>query len=247
MTNAFDLSDLGVAVSKPTNPTAKQSILVYGRVRCGKSTFAASAANVEGMYPVLWLATEDGTASFAGMYPDDRIDVVQAQSWDTIKTVLEAVLNNETKYKTIVVDTLGQLQEIIKREYLDANNGKAEFAMWDKINMGLVQVVDSLHNSKYNSVFIAHTDKVQDGVDGKVYISPYFLGKKSSVDIPKIPDTIAYMYKGENEDGEPTRKMLLTSVDRYDAGSRFEHILPPGLDDPTMEKFMAPFKGLSSK
>lgn len=242
MSDAFDLSDLGIAVSKPTQPSAKHSMLVYGRTRVGKTSFAASAADVEGMYPILWIATEDGTASFAGQYDEDRIDVVQAQTWDTVQTILNAVLNNETKYKTIVVDTLGQLQEIVKREYLAANDGKGDFSMWDKINKAVVLTVDSLHNSRYNSIFIAHNDKVQDGVDGKVYIAPYFLGKKSSVDIPKIVDTIAYMYKSDEEDenGNAVRKLLLTAVDKIDAGSRLEHVLPPIIATPTMAKFMAP-------
>lgn len=245
----FDLSDLGIAVSKPTPPSTKHSMLLYGRHRVGKSTFAASAAEVESLAPVLWLAAEDGTTAFAGKYDDNLIDVVRIDTWDTLQTVLNGILNNETKYKTVVVDTLGAVQEIVKKEYLASNDGKGDFVMWDRINKAVVLLVELIHNSNYNSIFIAHHEKIVDETEGKVLIAPYLLGKKSSVDIPKIVDTIAYLYKSDekDEEGNDIRKLLLTSSGKIDAGSRLEHILPAGLVNPTMKDFMAPIYAAASK
>lgn len=212
-------------------------MLLYGRHRVGKSTFAASMAEVPELTPILWIAAEDGTVAFEGKYPEGSIDVVHTKTWEEIHGVVEAVLDNKTKYKSIVVDTVGQVQEIIKRDFLATYTGSNSYEQWAKVNEGLVWLMDSIHNSTYSSVFIAHHEKVKDDVEGGVYISPYFLGKKSSTDIPKIPDTIAYMAKSTDDDGNPVRKLVLTALDRIDAGSRLEHKLPPGMVNPSMKEF----------
>lgn len=235
----FDLSSIGVETAEPTHPSNKTDMLLYGRHRVGKSTYAAQAAEVEGMYPVLWLAAEDGTGAFAGQYPKGRIQVVKVRTWAEIQTLVEFFLDEEHPFKTLVVDTVGQVQEIIKRDYLAANKGKGDFEMWNKVNAGLVWLMDSVHSSEYNAIYIAHTEKVKDDVLATVLISPYFLGKKSAVDIPRIPDTIAYMAKpGDvDEDGKQIRVLQLTSTERIEAGSRYEHKLPPQMVNPSLAEY----------
>jgi hypothetical protein len=235
----FDLSSIGIELDEPTEPSKRTDMLIYGRHRVGKTTFCAQAAEVEGMYPVLWVAAEDGTGAFAGKYPKGRIQVAKVSTWDQIQSLVEWFLDEEHPFKTIVIDTLGQVQEIIKRDYLMSNSGKGDFAMWDKVNMGLVWLLDSIHNSPYNGFYIAHTDKVKDDTLGTVLLSPYFLGKKSSTDIPKIPDTIAYLAKPgeEDEDGKQIRVLQLTSTERVEAGSRYEHKLPSQMVNPKLKDY----------
>lgn len=234
----FDLSSIGINVSEPTPAGKRTSALVYGRHRVGKSSLVAQCAEVEGMYPVLWIATEDGTGAFAGQYPEGRIDIVHAKDTATVIQTVDALVDNETKYKTVVVDTAGQFQEIIKRDYQKSNpNAKNAFEVWDKVAAGLSYVTDALHNSQYNFFLIAHTAKEKDDVLGTVLLSPHFLGKKSLVEIPKIPDTIMYLEKTEDEDGNPIRLLHLTASGRIDAGSRYEHKLPDHMVDPKMEDY----------
>ena len=235
----FDLTDLGVETEEPTDPSDKTDMLIYGRHRVGKCSLAAQAAGGEGMYPVLWMAAEDGTGAFAGQYPKGRIQVVKVKTWDQIQSLVEFFLDEEHPFKTLVVDTLGQVQEIIKRDYLAANKGKGDYELWNKVNAGLVWLLDSVHNSEYNAIYIAHTEKVKDDTLGSVLLSPYFLGKKSSIDIPKIPDTIAYLAKpGDvDEDGKQIRVLQLTSTDRIEAGSRYEHKLPDQMVDPKLADY----------
>ena len=233
----FDLSDLAV-IEKPTPARKRTSMLLYGRHRVGKSSFVAQAAEIEGMYPVLWLATEDGTGAFAGQYPEDRIDVIHVKDTGQMIQYVEAVTTNKTKYKTVVVDTAGQFQEIIKRDYKRNNpNSKNAYEVWDKVAEGLAYVTDALHNSAYNFFLIAHTAKEKDDVLGQVLLSPHFLGKKSLVEIPKIPDTIAYLEKKEDDEGNGFRLLHLTASGRVDAGSRYEHKLPDYMQNPKMKDY----------
>lgn len=239
MTEAlFDLSSIGIETAAPTPAGDRTSMLLYGRHRVGKSSLVAQCAEVEGMYPILWIATEDGTGAFAGQYPEGRIDVVHAKDTATVIQTVDALVDNETKYKTVVIDTAGQFQEIVKRDYRKANPDTSnKYEIWDKVADGLIYVTDALHNSQYNFFLIAHTEKTKDDVLGQVLISPHFLGNKCTIEIPKIPDTIAYLEKTEDADGEPIRLLHLTASGRIDAGSRYEHKLPDNMVDPQMAEY----------
>jgi len=240
----FDLSGLGLTLEEPTEATDKHTMLLYGRHRVGKSTLAADMAAVEGKYPILWVAAEDGSTAFAGKYPKGRIKVVNVRTWKEIEALVNKVLDEDTPFKTIVFDTLGEIQEIIKRDYLKANKS-SDYAMWAQIADNLTWLVTAFQDktAPYNAVYIAHTEKVKDDNLGSVLLSPYFLGKKSIVDIPKIPDTIAYLAKAQDGDGETVRVLQLTSTDRIDAGSRVEHKLPKQMVNPTMGEFFAYLTG----
>lgn len=222
MTDLFDLSSV-VAITEPTKPTDKFSSLIYGRMRTGKSFLAASANEVEAMKPILWIAAEDGSASFADNHPD--IDVVHPEGWADIQRTVQALVDNKTKYRTVVVDTLGEAQEIIKRDYV-AKKKSMDFEGWAKIAEGVTWLVDTLHNSQYNSIFIAHTERVKDDSLGSLLHMPYLLGKKALVDVPKIIDNIFYLAKAEDEEGNMARVLQVFGTSRVDAGSRFEHKFP---------------------
>ena len=233
----FDLSDIADAV-EPTEARKRTSMLLYGRHRVGKSTFVSQCAEIEGMYPVAWIATEDGTTAFAGLYPEGRIKVFHAKDTGTVIRLAEAFAFENTPFKTVVIDTAGQFQEIIKRDYKRANpNAKNAFEVWDKVAEGLAYVTDILHNSDKNFFLIAHTAKEKDDVLGQVLLSPHFLGKKSVVEIPKIPDTIAYLEKREDDEGNGFRLLHLTASGRIDAGSRLEHKLPDHMVNPKMKDY----------
>ena len=233
----FDLSDIADAV-EPTEARKRTSMLLYGRHRVGKSTFVSQCADIEGMYPVAWIATEDGTGAFAGLYPEGRIKVFHAKDTGTVIQLAEALAFQNTPFKTVVIDTAGQFQEIIKRDYKRANpNAKNAFEVWDKVAEGLAYVTDILHNSDKNFFLIAHTAKEKDDVLGQVLLSPHFLGKKSVVEIPKIPDTIAYLEKREDDEGNGFRLLHLTASGRIDAGSRYEHKLPDHMVNPKMKDY----------
>jgi AAA domain len=233
----FDLSDIA-PLEKPTAARNRTSMLIYGRHRVGKTTFVSEACEVDGMWPVLWLATEDGTGAFEGKYDEERVDVVHIKDTAQMINLVTTVVDNKTKYKTVVIDTAGQFQEIIKRDYKRNNpNAKNAFEVWDKIAEGLFFVTDLLHNSQYNFFLIAHTAKEKDEILQTVLLSPHFLGKKSVVEIPKIPDTIAYLEKLEDDEGKGFRLLHLTASGRIDAGSRYEHKLPDRMKDPKMKDY----------
>lgn len=238
-----DLSAIpGLTISEPTTGSSKFSTLIYGRMKSGKSYLAATAADVAQMGPVLWIAGEDGTSSFGDKY-GDKIDVVHPrnaqQVLDLIKKLTDVdekgKLKFPTKYKTIVVDTIGAYQNMVKRDYL-AKNKDGSFEMWGLVGSMITEITNLVHKSPYNLILLAHHEKVKDETEGKLLIMPHMLGKTAIQDIPPIVDNVFYLAKVEGEDGKPVRVLQTQGTSRIDAGGRFEGKVPSQMVNPTFQE-----------
>lgn len=113
----LDLSKIpGAHLSSPDQVAAHATLLFYGPPGCGKSTLAASAADVEDLTPVLALDFEGSMAVAKGLY--DGVDVVRLSDWNTSKQVLDQVINQQHGYRTVILDPVNALQTQMKTEML---------------------------------------------------------------------------------------------------------------------------------
>lgn len=104
-TKSHDDDELGIKPLTEFNPT--RSWAIYGRSGSGKTTFSATFPR-----PILYLDIRDkGTDSIV----DDKGDifVVEIDHWDKVDQVYYHVKNNPGKYKTVVFDTVTQLQQLV--------------------------------------------------------------------------------------------------------------------------------------
>lgn len=82
-----------------------RSWAIYGKSGSGKTTFSATFPK-----PILLLDIRDqGTDSIAD---HENIDMVEIDSWDAFEEAYYFLKENPRKYKTIVIDTITQLQQI---------------------------------------------------------------------------------------------------------------------------------------
>lgn len=216
----FDLASLAPIV-KPRRADTSFSMLLFGNPKVGKTLLAGTAMDVEALQPVLVLAIEDGSSVLANAYED--IDVIEISDWKTAAAVIEKVASGETKYKTVIVDTLGELQEHMK-DHLEGGNdtGAMRIQDWGTLKSHTVNVVKMLHRSSVNSIFISHADKVKDEETGRVTIQPYLLGKGSLGEVPKVVDIIAYLAVVQDKETKSNIRVLQTeSNGKIDAGDRF--------------------------
>lgn len=225
----FDLSSIGIKVEKPRPMSEKFSALVYGKKGVGKTSFAATAARVPELSPVLFLAVEDGSSVLDKDYHDDpSLDVVYVEDWSTGAAVIDAVANNATKYKTIVVDTVSELQEHMK-----IHTNEVGYGLWAFIADNSINVVKMLHRSKFvNVIFLTHAEKLKDEDSGKVLMSPFFLGKKTIEEALKPIDLVLYLALGKDESGQPVHVLQTKGDGKIDASDRSGE-LPFMMGDPS--------------
>lgn len=227
----FDLSSI-VKIEKPRRPEKSFSILLYGKPKVGKTLLAGTAADVEALSPVLVLALEDGSSVLADKYED--VDVVNLEDWATAAKVISAVAEGNTKYKTIIIDTLGELQEQMVMHITKDKTEAMRIQDWGTILDNTVAVVKMLHRSPVNSIFITHADRQRDESTGAVMIQPVLKGKASLGEVPKIVDVIAYYQIAQDSEKNNVRVLVTEPTDKIDAGDRFgklDGIIP----NPTME------------
>lgn len=228
----FDLASIGVKVERPRPMSEKFSAVIYGKKGVGKTSLAASCAKVPELAPVLFLAIEDGSSVLDKEYSDDpNLDVVYVEDWPTGGTVIDAVANNQTKYKTVIVDTLSELQELMKEHTTESGYG-----LWAYIADNSITTVKMLHRSKYvNVIFTTHAEKLKDEDSGKVLMSPYFLGKKTIEEALKPIDLVLYLALGKDEAGQPVHVLQTKGDGKIDASDRSGE-LPFQMGDASFEE-----------
>jgi hypothetical protein len=225
----FDLGSIGIKVERPRPMSEKFSAVIYGKKGVGKSTLAASAAKVPELSPVLFLAVEDGSSVLDKEYSDDpNLDVVYVEDWATGAAVIGAVANNQTKYKTVIVDTMSELQEHMKE-----HTSETGYGLWAFIADNSITTVKMLHRSKFvNVIFTTHAEKLKEEDSGKVLMSPFFLGKKTIEEALKPIDLVLYLALGKDESGQPVHVLQTKGDGKIDASDRSGE-LPFQMGDPT--------------
>lgn len=92
-------------ITPATDLQLTRSWAIYGRSGTGKTTFASTFPK-----PILLLDIEDhGTDSIADI---NGIDVVSITHWNEFDAVYDALIAKSNKYKTVVFDTITQMQLI---------------------------------------------------------------------------------------------------------------------------------------
>jgi hypothetical protein len=213
----FDFASIGVKVERPRKPSKKFSAVLYSPPKIGKTSLIGTCADVPELCPVLVLAIEDGSSVLDAKYGDDEnLDVINCEDWPTAARVITAVAEGRTRYKTIGVDTISELQELMKEHCNEEGYG-----LWSFIADETIKVVKMLHRSPHvNVIFTTHAEKIQD-TTGKILNSPYFLGKKALGEVLKPIDLILYLAVTQDKTtGEPMRVLLTKPDGKNDAGDR---------------------------
>lgn len=229
----FNLEDIA-PVSKPRKATEKSTWIFYSPPGVGKTLLLGSADEVEAMSPVILLDFEGGAVTLEGKY--DNVDVIQIDKWETGAKVIEALVHNKTKYKTVGFDSLGSAQDCIKEWFERTTKEDNGYAVWAAVRDKLVASFKALHMTDYNVIATAHAERDTDEFSRQRTVRPHFLGKKSHIDIPKIADFIGYLFIEESEDGVKHRVLQFEADDNVVTKNRAGGRLPDYVVDPTFAK-----------
>ncbi len=224
----------GIPLEKAQDVDSKFTCLIYGASGAGKTTLAASAAEVPDMKPVLFLDVEDGLLSIKDKYEVFR---VRTTDMNKIRKVYEelhkAARTGNLEYNTIVIDNMTELQQHGLTRMLDDTDewDDPEIPEWKTYNKSTEQVrrfIRAWRDLGVNVIFTAHETTEENERTKKERARPY-LTKKASEQIPGFVNYVFYIrLRGVDE-----RLLQTTKTENAVAKDRSGR-LPPTIKNPTM-------------
>jgi phage nucleotide-binding protein len=228
-----DTDELGVLTPKRIgrlniSPVAEVpvtfNLMVYGDPGVGKTVLCGSASLVADMNPVLFVDMEGGTLSIRELYPN--VDVVRVKNMIEMQEVYDALRKGETEYKTVVIDSLTELQKFsmgqvmlkVVEEDPDRDPDIPSLREWGKNLEQTRRFVRAFRDLPLNTLFTALANIDKDQKTGKILTRPGLTGKAAN-EVSGFLDIVLYMYLKE-VDEEQHRLLLTQKTDRVIAKDR---------------------------
>lgn len=221
-------------ITKASQLNTPKTILLYGDPKRGKSWLAASASEVEALSPVLVLDTEGGSSAIARDWKE--VDVIAADTHEKLDAIINTLISQPHKYKTVIIDTLGVAMDRAEKFFGEKpENRNNKFGKWGDLKEWTTDLTRKMHAAPFLSILVAHAQDDKDDQTGAVKTVPMLPGSAKNT-LPAIPDIIGYMGAEVGADGAMHRVLHLQSSDRLVSGNRFG--LPAKLYDPSIKKII---------
>lgn len=109
------LTKIGVRMDSAHHIPSRSCLTFYGPEGSGKSSLAASVAEIEELCPVVALDFEGSMAVAEGKYAEDKFKIVQLRRWEEIFPTLNFFSDaNNHPFKTIILDPVNAMQGMMQ-------------------------------------------------------------------------------------------------------------------------------------
>ncbi len=212
---AISLKSLSKPVARPIIAT------IVGEGGIGKTTLASVFA-----HPTAFIRTEDGTQSLAGR--DDIALFPVAKTSDQVLEAIATLRGNDHPFKTVVIDSVTQLNTIIEHEIVAAD-GKAQsinqaaggygagYSAAAERHRQIREAMGDLSEAKgMHAIFIAHSDVETIDLPDQDPYQRYTIRmhKKSVAHYSDNVDLVAYIKLKTFVRGDSERKKAISTGER---------------------------------
>ena len=167
--------------------------LVYGESGAGKSFLAATAPK-----PLILLTEPNGQASI--MHSNTNADLIHIDSIGMLSSVMVSLREEPKrwdKYETIVIDSLTEVQRLIKDDITNNGTNPMRLADWGELSRNMRRLMRSLRQLPKNIVALALMEKNIEEDSGTTEYKPAFDGKKTGGEIAQFFNFVGYLYAGQ--------------------------------------------------
>ena len=148
------------------------------------------------------------------MHSNGEADILHVTSDIMLAEVLKAIdEGDETfeKYETIVIDSLTEMQRLIKDRL--TNNGRSQMSLplWGKLADTMRAMIRRIRNLKKNVVCVALLEAQLEEETGQRHLKPAFEGKKTGGEIAQYFNFVGFLYpqnETRQEGGEAVTKVV---------------------------------------
>ena len=183
-------------IKKFAPTTHKVKAVVYGASGAGKTVFGGTAVNP------IFASAEGGLLSIADKSPS----FVEIKCEDDLKTLLNYLKNEKHDYDTVVVDSITEINEILKAEMERKSGRSMQLQDWQVLSKKIKTILRGFRDLPMHVLFIAQ-EIIEKDEESVVKIIPSLNGK-ASTDIAYFMDIVGYLYVDKST-GE--RKIITSS------------------------------------
>lgn len=185
-----------IVIKKFRPASHKVKALVYGPSGAGKTVFAGTAPKI------LFACAERGLLSIASQEPD----YVEINTYNDLQALLDYLKKPGHPYETVVVDSISEINEIIKRGIELRRNALMRLDDWGELANKIRKVLNGFVELPMHVIFIAQEKALQD--EDKIAKIVPMLNGSAATEIAYNMDIVAYC--GMDKNG---RRTILTDAD----------------------------------
>lgn len=245
--------------------------MIYGDFGVGKTTLAASAVDVPDMRDVLFISAEAGDMSISHLDTDmvvvrsysqlarvheflrlhcrarDENDIETLRKLEAkFKMVPPSEITTPRKYRTVIVDTLNEVQKyamyqllgiVVGEQPLDADLESPQFKEWNLATEMIRLLVRSFRDLPMHVIFVCAEQVTEDERKRRIR-TPGLPGKLAN-EVQGFLDFVGYYVAAQTEGGDMRRRLFLVPGQTYQAKNRFVGWAGKYIDEPTMADIYA--------